>query len=73
MALVNATDYFLRVNDEIGINENNSVFKAMNQLDHVTSVIAITVCKVIQKIKSKMDFPCQTDVNKSFSYQFFIF
>ena len=28
----------------------------MNQLGHVTSVIQITVCKVIQKLISKMAF-----------------
>ena len=29
--------------------------KAMNQLDHVTSVIAITVCKVIIKLIIKIN------------------
>ena len=32
----------------------------MDQRDHVTSVIAITVCKVIQKSISKIDFLYQT-------------
>ena len=31
------------------IRENYN-FKAMEQLEHVVSVIAITVCKVIQKL-----------------------
>ena len=30
--------------------------KAIDQLGHVTSVIAITVCKVIRKIITKVDF-----------------
>ena len=38
--------------------------KAMNQVDHVTSVIAITVCEVIRKIIAKMVFRYHTDVNK---------
>ena len=36
----------------------------MDQLDHVTSVIAITVCKIIQKIIIKMNYRYQADVNK---------
>ena len=36
-------------------------FKAMDQLNHTTSVIAITVCKVIRKIITKMDFRYETD------------
>ena len=31
-------------------------FKAMDQLDHVMSVIAITACKVIQTVSDKIDF-----------------
>ena len=42
----------------------NAPLKAMHQLDHVTSVIGITVCKVILKIITKMDFRYQRDVNK---------
>ena len=40
-------------------------FKAMDQLDHVTLVIAITVLKAVQKIIIEMNFRYQTDVNRS--------
>ena len=53
----------------------------MNQPDHVTSVIAITVRKVIQKLITYTDFQYEIDVKKRtknflvpeihFSYQFF--
>ena len=33
-------------------------------MDHVTSVIAITVCKVIRKLVTQINFQYQTDVNK---------
>ena len=36
----------------------------MDQLDHVKSVIAITVCKVIQKIITNMNNQYHTEVNK---------
>ena len=39
-------------------------FKAIDQLDHVMSVIAVTVRKVIQKLIIQMDFPYQTEVKK---------
>ena len=39
-------------------------FKAEDQPDHVTSVTAITVSKVIRKIITKMNFRYQTDVTK---------
>ena len=38
--------------------------KAMDQPDHVTSIIAFTVCKVIRKIITKMQFRYQTDVKQ---------
>ena len=36
----------------------------MDQPDHVTSVIAVTVCKVIRKRKTKVNFLYQIDVTK---------
>ena len=36
----------------------------MDQPDDLTSIIAITICEVIRKFVSKMDFRYQTDVNK---------
>ena len=38
----------------------NILVKAMDQPEHVTSVIAIAVCKVIQKLLTKIDFWYQT-------------
>ena len=35
----------------------------MNQVNFMASVIEITVCKVNQKLMTKMDFRYQTDVN----------
>ena len=40
------------------------LIKTMNQLNHMTSVIVITVCKVIQKIITKIDFWYQADIKK---------
>ena len=31
-------------------------FKAMNEVDHVTSVITVTLCIVIQTLTTKIDF-----------------
>ena len=36
----------------------------MNQMNYVTLVIEITVCKFVPKTITKMDFRYQTDVNK---------
>ena len=38
----------------------------MDQSDHRTSVIAFTMCKVIRKIITKIDFWYQTDLLDSF-------
>ena len=35
---------------------NQNIFKAIDKLNHVTSAIAITVCKVIRKIIIKVDY-----------------
>ena len=37
--------------------------KAMDQLEHMTSICAIKLCKVIQKLLTKMYFWYQTDLN----------
>ena len=44
-----------------------NIIKAMDQPDHVTSIIAITVCKVLQKLITKIDFWYQTNLG-SFSH-----
>ena len=38
--------------------------KAIDQRNHVTLVITITVCKVIKKLLTEIDFHYQTLVNK---------
>ena len=38
------------------------VAKAMKQPDHMYSAIAITVCKIIQKLIAKIDFWYQKDL-----------
>ena len=46
----------------------HNIVKAMDQLDHVTAMIAITVCKVNQKLIIKIDLLYQTDLFDSLAH-----
>ena len=43
----------------------NLSLKAMDQLNHVTSVITITVCKFIKKLITEIDFWYKIDLNRT--------
>ena len=47
---------FTITNEFETIKKFTLTLKAMNQSNHVTSVIAITVCNFIQKLITKIDF-----------------
>ena len=48
------------------------ILKAMDQLDHVTSVMTITVCKAVDKLITEIDFGCQTDRLASFVHVYMV-
>ena len=49
-----------------------SFFKTMGQPDHVTSIVATTVCKVSQKLITKIDFQYQIGLLGSFSHVYLV-